>query len=55
MTRSDIVKLQGEINSLTTEGKKCKNNFRMQCIAQEIVRLQAKLSKMQNELMNEEV
>lgn len=30
---------KAELDRLTMEGKACKNKFRMQCIAQEVVRL----------------
>ena len=31
---------KAELERLTKEGKACKNSFRRQCIAQEVVRLQ---------------
>ena len=31
---------KAEIERLTREGKACRNGFRMQCIAQEVARLQ---------------
>ena len=31
---------KAELERLTREGKSCKNSFRRQCIAQEVVRLQ---------------
>lgn len=31
---------KAEIERLTREGKACRNRFRMQCIAQEVARLQ---------------
>ena len=35
---------KAEIERLTKEGKACKNSFRRQCLAQEVVRLQREYS-----------
>lgn len=47
-----ITRRRKEIESLVSEGKKCKNNFRMTCIAQEVARLKNELAAIQ-ELVEE--
>jgi len=42
-----ITKRRAEIVKLTAEGKSCKNGFRRQCLAQEVVRLTAELNKIE--------
>ncbi len=42
-----ILALGKEIQTLTKEGKACKNPFRMECIAQEVVRLRGKLAELE--------
>ncbi len=34
-----LTRRQAEIDSLSAEGKRCKNGFRRQCIAQDLARL----------------
>lgn len=43
-----ITKRKAEIHRMTLEGKACKNAFRRQCIAQEVVRLTGELRKIEN-------
>lgn len=43
--REIIERRRAEIRKLTQEGKCCKNAFRRQCIAQDVVRLTRELDK----------
>lgn len=43
-----IERRKNEIKGLTLEGKKCKNKFKMQCIAEEIKRLKKELETIEN-------
>lgn len=42
-----ITKRRTEIAKLTAEGKACKNGFRRQCLAQEVVKLTTELNKIE--------
>lgn len=43
-----ITRRREELKKLTAEGKACKNKFRTQSIAQEVVRLQEELKKIED-------
>jgi len=42
-----ITKRRAEIAKLTDEGKACKNGFRRQCLVEDVARLTAELSKIE--------
>lgn len=39
-----IIRRRAELAKLITEGKTCKNSFRMKCIAQDVAKLRAELA-----------
>ena len=43
-----LLRRKAEIKRLTLEGKGCKNGFRRQCIAQQVVKLEAEYRQISN-------